>query len=146
MARTRHASKSVTLFLHHGQPVTLNRRQRRALHRLTPNAQAALESDRIYFERRPDRRHRIRRKFQGETNEGGVVLDQALGRPPPGWAWFTAVKNIRPGLRSRVFVMNDEDAETDVTEATAQAVFEACLAETGARLDWVEAAFKGVGE
>ena len=138
--------RSMTLFLQHGQPVMLNRRQRRAMHRLAPNAQAAIASDRAYFERRPDRQHRIRHTFRGETNEGGVVLDHSPATVPAGMARFTLVKNLRPGLRSRIFVFHDADAETEVDEATARGVFEACLTETGTKLDWVMAAFKGVGK
>jgi len=44
---------------------------------------------------------------------------------PAGSRHFTVVRNIAPGLRWRLFVLNDADAETDLPEEVARTVWEA---------------------
>lgn len=48
----------------------------------------------------------------------------------PGMCWFAAVLNLCAGYRMRLFVMTDENAETDLSENEARAVFESLADET----------------
>lgn len=86
---------------------------RQQLHRMAK----AIDSDRLYFERHKDRRHRIRHAHHIEVEVSG------LPPPPCGWSWFTAVKQYAPGHRGRLLVQSPSDAETDVSEAMAALIF-----------------------
>lgn len=84
---------------------------------------AASESDRIFFEEHPGRRHRLRRAFQFEVQQV-ESLGGAFDIPDSAWL-FAAIKVIGPGLRARVFAtagLNTKD-----TEAAAREMFAAAM-------------------
>jgi hypothetical protein len=83
----------------------------------------AVESDRLYFERHPHRKHRIRRSHVAEI----LQVDFFTGEPhptPPGWRWFSVIRNICPNARGRLFLLNREDSEIDLTEEVCRQVYE----------------------
>jgi hypothetical protein len=65
----------------------------------------------------PTRNHWVRRMHLGEMPIEAPVLSTPNGR------WFTAVRQIGPGLRVRAFFEQDKHFDTDLTEAQAQWVF-----------------------
>ena len=73
----------------------------------------AVECDRLFFQRRPRRRHRIRHAHSAEIKKEG------LRQPPSGFRWFAVVRYIRvgTGARIRLFTLNRENAEVDLHEA-----------------------------
>lgn len=66
----------------------------------------ASEADRLWFEARPHRQHRVRRHVVGEW----PVEPPAPTRP--GWCRFTLVRQLRPGARLRLtFAAEGEPAK-----------------------------------
>ena len=60
----------------------------------------ATDNDRIFFERNPDRRHRVRLASPGECKHYRL----AVGRPiAPGRVLLCAVRSVATGMRLRVF-------------------------------------------
>jgi hypothetical protein len=108
--------------------IELSRAERRRLQRLCNKIDKLIDTDRRFFERRPDRSHRVRRAFGEEIAAAEIVLGQRCELPPHG-VWFVAVKQIRSGARVRAFFIAASDAETDLSEVQAGAIFEAFAAE-----------------
>jgi hypothetical protein len=112
--------------IHYTDPVTgpkLNRAQRRQLKKIAAYAERASTGDRLFFERFPQRRTRIRLSSACEIEELRIVHDEPMTLAP-GLRWFTVVRNFAQGVRARRFVLNTEDAETDTGEALAALVWE----------------------
>lgn len=87
-----------------------------------PELEAAVEADRRFFERRPARSHCIRHTGRAEiaaAERAGCGLDPAL----PGFRWFTAVRQLAPGVRVRVYLQAPAMCETDVPEDMAAALY-----------------------
>jgi hypothetical protein len=82
---------------------------------MTDTLRAALDTDRVFFERRPDRTVRIRRAFPGEV----AHLRQPFGDTPPvldnGQAQFVIVQSM-PGLgiRARFPIRGPADWDADL--------------------------------
>ena len=74
--------------------IDLTRAERRRLQRLCDTIDKLIDTDRRFFERRPDRSHRVRRAFAEEIAAGEIVLGQRRELPPYG-AWFVAIRQIR---------------------------------------------------
>jgi hypothetical protein len=79
--------------------------------------------DRIYFEQHPHRRHRIRVSHLAEIAQNEII-DGKPWTPPPGWKWFTIVRNMVSGVRTRLYSIYYDDAPTDVDEATARKIYQ----------------------
>jgi hypothetical protein len=82
------------------------------------------QADRRFFERFPHRQHRVRIASQAEIEQqefelGGVIFAE------PWHQIYVAVKNITPGCRLRLMIIGPRDAETDLSEDLAQALYEA---------------------
>ena len=104
------------------------RAQRRQLQKLAELVDKACAADRAYFERRPDREHRIRRSHRAEILQNDL-LGSGDSRLPPGIAWHTVVKNLCSGARLRQFVAFLENADTDLApEAICRELYEALAA------------------
>ena len=103
--------------------IKLTRTQQQEMKKLGKFVDRATEADRVFFERRPDRMHRVRFSHQAEIRQNEII-DGKPETVPPGFRWFTVVRNVYPGARIRLYVMNLEDAETDLDEATAREIFE----------------------
>ncbi len=104
--------------------VNLTRAQRRQMQKLADRVDRVTNADRLFFERRPDRMHRVRLASQAEIGQNEILE----GKPqwlPPGCRIFCIVRNIAPGIRLRLYTFGLEGSETDLNEAWAQAIFEA---------------------
>jgi hypothetical protein len=89
------------------------RRRERQMKKLEARAARVLEADRLYFERFPQRNHRVRLAAAVEI-EG---LRIASGDPlaiPPGYRVFMVVRQIAPGLHMWRFVLNHADAAAEI--------------------------------
>jgi hypothetical protein len=98
------------------------RRRERQLRKLEASAARVTEADRLYFERFPQRNHRIRLAAAAEI-EG---LRIASGDPvaiPPGYALFMVVRKLAPGVQMWRFLLHvaDAAAEIDVMDETMAA-------------------------
>jgi hypothetical protein len=103
--------------------MTKNREQQRRLRELQKLVDKATESDRLYFERYPQRRHRVRLSHRAEIDQNELLGGEPLP-VPPGFRWFTVVRNVCPGARLRVFTLNREDAEVDLDEPTCREIYQ----------------------
>ena len=104
--------------------IKLTRAQRREMKKLGDKADRMSQADRLYFERRPDRQHRVRPSHPAEIRRREIIRGKPLTLPP-GLRWFTVVKNVFPGARLHLCVGRLEGAETDLSEPAARQVWEA---------------------
>ncbi|MCJ2035754.1 hypothetical protein [Methylobacterium sp. J-068] len=101
---------------------TLSRSVQRRLKRLTVENEASIQADARFFERRPDRNHRIRLASPAEVETIHLLHP---GNPlTPGLRWYTAVRQVRQGVRLRVFSMGLPDLDTDEPEDVCRWVYE----------------------
>jgi hypothetical protein len=77
--------------------------------------EAASEDDQAWFEANPGRSYRVRPQIPGEW-----TVD-ALNRLPQGQLWFTAVYQVKPGVRMRLPI--SLDAEPEASERAASRLF-----------------------
>jgi hypothetical protein len=105
-----------------------NAAQRR-LNELSAANDRMSQADKKFFERFPDRRHRVRLAHKAEVEAGAVVNGMNPTRLPDEFKHFVAVKSLSADCRLRVSFIGLEGAETDVSEAVAAAIFEAAKAD-----------------
>ena len=118
-----------------------NRNQRRQIQKLQVAVDKACAADAAYFERRPNREHRLRRSFKAEVLQNHLMSSGEMdSRLEPGLGWFTIVKNLCCGTRLRMFVkLPDGGADPDLThEEICRELFEA-LVERNPKLRTIEA-------
>jgi hypothetical protein len=105
--------------------MNLTPKQQREMQGLADNVDLVTQADRKFFERRPDRQHRVRLASQAEIGQQELLQGEPI-ETLPGCRIFTIVRNIAPGARLRLFTYGLEGAETDLSETIARAIFEAC--------------------
>lgn len=103
------------------------------IERLADEVDRVLEGDRR-TRRRLDRQHRVRLAARAEIELNNLVVGRHA-EPPPGCSHFVAVKQLAPGVRTRVFLFATSDASTDVAESVARAIFDNTFKNTGSILD-----------
>jgi hypothetical protein len=103
--------------------IHLTREQQRVMKKLAERVDRVSQADRRFFERFPHRQHRVRITSQAELGQNEILNGEPVWLPP-GYRWFTVVKNVAPGVRFRLFVRNERDAETDLPESLARELFE----------------------
>jgi hypothetical protein len=101
----------------------LCRAHRREMRKLQARVDKATSSDRVFFERHPDRAYRVRRAHTAEIRQEEIIQGERVV-PVPGCGIFVAVKSICPGARLRLLVQGLKDSEVDLTEAEARDIFE----------------------
>ena len=104
--------------------IQLTRAQRRQMQKLADRVDLVTQADRLFFERRPERQHRVRLASQAEI-EQNEILEGPHGVPPDCRIFTEIVCNVAPGVRLRLFTAAPEGAETDLNEAMARAIFNA---------------------
>ena len=103
--------------------IELSSAQLRETKKLGKQVKRALQSDKLFFERRPGRMHRVRLSHSAEIRQNEIAAGAPLDAPP-GFLWFTVVRKVAPVVRMRLFTLNFDDAETDLDEDTARELFE----------------------
>ena len=81
---------------------------------------AVCEGDRRFFERFPERRHRLR--LAGPTE--AALASRTSGEPFSGEKWFAVVHQIIPGVRVKLFFTGPAGNDTDVGEAECRWLYE----------------------
>ena len=119
----RPVGDSVLVYLNRRGRIELSSAQRRELKKLGKQVKRALQSDKLFFERRPERMHRVRLSHSAEIRQNEIAAG-ALLDAPTGFLWFTVVRKVKPVVRMRLFTLNFDDAETDLDEDTARELFE----------------------
>jgi len=101
----------------------LTRALRRRMQKLADRLDLIEAADRKYFERFPQRRHRVRVASRVELKEEELVRGRVRS-VPAGWQFYTAVRNVRPGLRSRIVFLGPADRDPELfSEAKARAIY-----------------------
>jgi hypothetical protein len=100
------------------------RRQHARMTVAPANIEAAIEADRRFFARHPERHFYIRRVHPAER-EQAARAGQPLAPPPSGMVDLVAVEQVRRGARLRVFgIAADGDIDTDqVSEGKCRELF-----------------------
>ena len=98
-------------------------RRRRINDMLSGGLDRALEIDRRFFERFPDRRHRVRLAARSEVEGLAVAYGAKATRLEQGERWYTVVRWLADGAWLKVFIPNREGEETDVPEAWAATLY-----------------------
>ena len=101
----------------------LTRTQQRQLKKLARYVERVADTDRIFFEQHPDRKHRVRLASEVEIAQSEIMSGEVMILPP-GHRLFVIVRNVAPGYRVRLFVTNTEDAGADVPEDVAVVIFD----------------------
>jgi hypothetical protein len=103
--------------------IQLTHAQRREMRKLAERVDRVAQADARFFERFPNRKHRVRLASQAELGQYKII-DGGPVFLPPGCRFFVVVRNVVPGARLRLFVRGLEFSETDLSEEMALAVFE----------------------
>lgn len=104
----------------------LTRYQRRRLKATGEELYRVADGDRKFFERRPERRHRMRLSSAVEMEQWNILLGYETVLPP-GERMFTAVRHMEDGIRLRTYFSAPADAETDISEAIAKRIFDTAV-------------------
>lgn len=104
--------------------MSLSRRQRRQMKRLGEEADRAVEGDRRYFDRWPDRTYRIRLASYAERQQIEIVQGGPI-RPAPDQAVFVVMKRLGPGVRMKATVIGPrESIGEELSDAEAGSIYE----------------------
>jgi hypothetical protein len=101
----------------------LTRTEQRQIKKLASYVERVADTDRVFFEQHPDRKHRVRLASEVEIAQLEIMNGEVMTLPP-GKRHFAIVRNVAPGARLWVIATSAEDAGTDVEEALAHALFD----------------------
>jgi len=106
------------------QTMPMTAAQRRRVEALNEQIDKICQADRLFFERHPERRHRVRLASRSEVEQLAVLGATVC---PPGFRVYVAVRNVVSGVRFRTFRCAPVGMETDISEEGAAAIFEATV-------------------
>lgn len=101
----------------------MTRNQRRQLQKLAERVDRVVESDHRFFERFPDRQHRVRLASQAEIETNAIIEGDKITVAPDRQIYL-AVKSVGPRTNLRLIIVGPRDADTDLPEDLAQALYE----------------------
>ena len=107
------------------EPIQLARTLRRKMQKFASAVDRITKADRIFFERFPHRKNRVRFAGKAEVDQHSIV--DGNPPPPPGYRFYVAVRNVAPGYRLRQFIVAAEGLETDLPEEAAWMIYEQAL-------------------
>jgi hypothetical protein len=100
------------------------RSQRCDLKRLTRRVDRITRDDKKFFERHPNRRHRIRVAGRGEFEHVALAVGKRAQPLEPGLIRFAAIRNVKTGWRIRAFFHGLWNLDVDdLSEEAAGDVF-----------------------
>ena len=105
----------------------LTRAQWRRLRKIADRVGLITQADRAFFLRRPERQHRVRISHPAEIEQLRIVSGKPT-KVPTECRHFTVIRNVATGVRMRLLVTYHADAETDLPEEVAHAIFERACA------------------
>ncbi len=97
--------------------------QQRRMQKLAAAVDRASQADRRFFERFPERRHRVRLASQAEIEQLEILRGAPIWVPPGGWIHIV-VRFIAPGVRMRLYFCPRAHDSAD-SENLASEIFEA---------------------
>ncbi|SCB48403.1 hypothetical protein GA0061098_101332 [Bradyrhizobium shewense] len=101
----------------------MTRNQRRQLQKLAERVDRVVESDHRFFERFPDRQYRVRLASQAEIETNAIIEGDKITVAPDRQI-YVAVKSVAPRTNLRLIIVGPRDADTDIPEDLAQALYE----------------------
>ena len=117
------ATKASRTALPHSLPPCITKDQRRRLRKLAVRADPVWRADAEFFERRPDRMHRVRLADPDELAFQEILEGTEIETQSAGERYFVIVRLVVPGQRLRMFVMAQENTKTDMAEENARWCF-----------------------
>ena len=120
--------------------------RKRRLASASAAVQRVIDADAAFFRRFPWRSHRIRYAARAELKANAAALGVDTIVSPPGRRWFAAVRQIEPGFRTRLFVLNDADVDPEMDESDAHAVYDWLARNGSSRALEIEAKIRRVVE
>ena len=118
--------------------VPLSRANRRRLDKYQPSVDRVTEGDAKFFERFPERQHRVRLAAAAEIAQNAIMAAGEDLTPVPGARWIVLVKQLQPGMRMRAFAQATGVDDLDLDETEARDLYNAKVA-LGSRLQSIEA-------
>lgn len=118
-----------------GSSFTRAERRRRIGEMLAGGLDRSLEINRRFFDRFPDRRHRVRLATQSEVEGLVVAYGRKAGRLEPEERWFAVVRWLSDGAWLKAYIPAPAGEETDVPEAWAAALYARLAARDGGIAD-----------
>ncbi len=117
--------------------MTMSRADRRRFDRHQPSVDRVTAADAAYFERWPDRRHRVRLAAAAEVAQNAIIAPEEDLTPLLGTRWIVLVKQLQPGVRLRAFAQATGADDFDLSEDEAQELYDAKV-RLGSRLHGIE--------
>lgn len=118
--------------------MALSRADRRRLDKHQPSVDRVTEADAKFFERFPDRRHRVRLAAPAEVAQNAIMAPEEDLTPLLGTRWVVLVKQLQPGVRLRAFAQATGADDFDLDEDDARDLYDAKV-RLGSRLHVIEA-------
>ncbi len=118
--------------------MTMSRADRRRLERHQPSVDRVTEADAKFFERFPNRHHRVRLAAVAEVAQNAVMASDEDMTPISGARWIVMVKQVQPGVRMRAFAQATGGDDFDLGEDEARDLY-AAKVRLGSRLHAIEA-------
>jgi hypothetical protein len=116
--------------------ITLSRTQRRQMQKLADEVDRITQSDRRFFERFPNRQHRVRLASQAEVKQFAFMEGIYETPPPAGFERYVLVKNIAPGCRVRLPFTGPAGNDTDVSEREAAWLYNSHMPERASKIEF----------
>src|SRR5262245_56399734 len=88
-------------------PMKLTRTEQRQMKKLTSHVERVADTDRVFFEQHPDRKHRVRLASEVEIAQLEIMNGEVMTLPP-GKRHFAIVRNVAPGARLWVIATSAE--------------------------------------
>ena len=117
--------------------MTVSRADRRRMDKHQPSVDRVTEADAKFFERWPNRQHRIRLAAAAEIAQNAILADGEDLTPVPGARWIVMVKQVKPGVRMRAFAQATGIDDLDLDESEARDLYNAKV-RLGSRLRAIE--------
>jgi hypothetical protein len=106
-----------------GGAMSLSPQKQRRLVELSEIVDETLEGDRRFFNRHPERSHRVRKSARAEVKVG-ILMGFIPRQLPEGFTHYTLIRQISPGVRIRKFTTGTYGADTDLPEEESRALYE----------------------
>ena len=97
--------------------------KRRRFDRHQPSVDRVTTADAAFFERWPERRHRVRLAAASEVAQNAILVQDNDLEPQPGARWIVLVKQLHPGVRLRAFAQATGANDFDLGEDEARDLY-----------------------
>ncbi len=115
----------------------MSRADRRRLDKHQPAVDRVTAADAAFFQRFPERRHRVRLAASAEVAQNAVMAPEEDLTPLLGTRWIVLVKQLEPGVRLRAFAQATGADDFDLSEDEARDLYDAKV-RLGSRLYGIE--------